>query len=1034
MLTRVETRSISPVFVGRADEVKTLDAVLARAHAGEPQFVLVGGEAGVGKTRLLEEFAARAGQGGADVVVGGCLELGADGLPFAPFATALRALHRIVGEELTQAVAGREAELARLLPGLGAPAFAGADLAPAPSHDPDARARLFELTARLLERLTARRTVVLALEDLHWADRSTRELLGYLVRSVQSARLLILATYRSDDVHRRHPLRPFLAELDRLRTVRRVELERLTLEEVRRQLAGIGGSEPERGRVAHIHARSEGNPFFVEELALTDAGQCSLSDSLRDLLLVRLEALPEAAQSIVRIAARNTRVEHRLLQVVAGLPEDELLAGLRTAVSANVLVAEDEGPSWGGAGAGAGGWEGTGYRFRHALLREAALDDLLPGERTRLSRRYAEALEADPSLVRPEERATRLASYWYHARDAAKALPAVLDAIAAARERHAYAEQLDLLERAMELWEEVPEELRAGLPPLVSLESYPPCGCRSDGRGLELHFLDLLAEACVASRLDGRREIGLGFVKKALQLTDRIPGGDPQRAAWFWLERSRLLTGLGRGDGWAELARAMELVRELPPSSVHADVLSLTAAWHMLHTQDEHTIPLAERAAEMAREVGAEEVELHARITLATLRSRTGETAGWIEEMYAVRELALRIGAPNTVQRVLINLPDSLLKLGRAREAVEEGLAGIEVLRGRGLHDGAAFCAANAAEALIALGELDRARELLDAWRPAAFGSGTQTSLALHAAEIAVLRGEFGAIPELLEAAHAHQGRNDRIPQWAIPLAVVEMRHAVGEGRYPEALAVLEKQLDRLPLPGQDGYVWSLLAYGAGLVADSAGLPGIDPDTRAALPARLAAEAERLAECPVAPLDLILRAELARARGTYDPDALAAAAQGFAAFGYPLADAQLAFRRAEALLETGGSRAQAGELLTEAWATAGRLGARPLREEVERLAARARLPLGQDSPPPAAGDTLGLTARERDVLRLVSAGRSNRQIAEELFISPKTASVHVSNLMAKLGVSSRVEAAALSHRLRLFTEPAAANTGERTGG
>ena len=334
----------------------------------------------------------------ATTAVGGCLELGADGLPFAPFATALRGLHRSLGDvELAAAVAGREAELARLLP----------DLAPGPGSparaetfdEEDGRARLFELTAQLLERMATGRTVVLAIEDLHWADRSTRELLGYLYRSLHTCRLVLLATYRADDIHRRHPLRPFLAELDRLRTVRRVELPRLTRAEVHAQIAGIQGvpePDPEQARI--IFRRSEGNPFFVEELT-ANCATCGISDSLRDLLLVRVEALPDHAQRVLQIAAQGgSAVEHALLAAVCGLPEDELLAALRAAVGANVLLPTDD---------------GDGYRFRHALLREAVSEDLLPGEGAGLNRRYAQALEADPGLVRAEQRTTRLAHYWY---------------------------------------------------------------------------------------------------------------------------------------------------------------------------------------------------------------------------------------------------------------------------------------------------------------------------------------------------------------------------------------------------------------------------------------------------------------------------------------------------------------------------------------------------------------------------------------------------------------------------------------------
>ncbi|WP_217145638.1 AAA family ATPase, partial [Streptomyces sp. AC627_RSS907] len=249
------------------------------------------------------------------------------------------------------------------------------------SRDEDGRARLFELTARLLERLATERTLVLVIEDLHWADRSTRELLGYLFRSVQRARLVILATYRSDDIHRRHPLRPFIAEIDRMRTVRRIELARFNRAEVHAQIAGIYGTEPDRQLVDRVFERTDGNAFFVEEIAhsITDGAQCGLSESLRDLLLVRVEALPDDAERVVRIVAEGgSRVEHALLAAVARLGEDELIEALRTAVGSNILLPTDD---------------DNGYRFRHALVREAVTDDLLPSERARLNRQYATALE-----------------------------------------------------------------------------------------------------------------------------------------------------------------------------------------------------------------------------------------------------------------------------------------------------------------------------------------------------------------------------------------------------------------------------------------------------------------------------------------------------------------------------------------------------------------------------------------------------------------------------------------------------------------
>ncbi|MGX1117800.1 putative ATPase [Streptomyces ambofaciens] len=478
MLGSVETRSVSPVFVGRTGELDALNEAFARASAagGEPQALLLGGEAGVGKTRLVEEFAAAANRRGAVVALGGCVEIGADGLPFAPFSTALRALRRHLPEELAAAAAGQEEELARLLPELGE----GVPITGGGRHDEESMARLFELTARLLERVAARHTVVLVLEDLHWADASTRHLIAYLFRTLRTGRLVVLATYRSDDIHRRHPLRPLLAELDRLRTVRRLELGRFTRDEVGRQIAGILAHEPDPLQVDAIFERSDGNAFFVEELAVAahEGSRTGLTDSLRDLLLVRVEALPESAQRVARIVAEGgSTVEYRLLAAVAQLAEDDLIEALRSAVNANILLPAPD---------------GDGYRFRHSLVREAVGDDLLPGERSRLNRHYAQALADDPTLVPAAERVMRLASYWYHAHDPAKALPAVLDASVEARRRHAYAEQLRLLERAMELWDSVPDDIRATLRPVDYTEVYPPCGC--DPASTPLRYLDLMAE------------------------------------------------------------------------------------------------------------------------------------------------------------------------------------------------------------------------------------------------------------------------------------------------------------------------------------------------------------------------------------------------------------------------------------------------------------------------------------------------------------------------------------------------------------
>ncbi|MFF9129081.1 AAA family ATPase [Streptomyces sp. NPDC014806] len=1005
MLSAVETRSVSPVFVGRADELEALRDALARAAAGEPQALLIAGEAGVGKTRLVEEFAMAACHAGAVIAVGGCVEIGADGLPFAPFSAALRALRRELPAAFAAAAAGQEEELARLLPELG-------EAGPG-RHDEEGMARLFELTARVLQEVAADRTVVVALEDLHWADASTRHLLAYLLRTLRSGRLVVLGTYRSDDIHRRHPLRPLLAELDRLRTVRRLDLARFTRDEVCRQIAGIIATEPDPAQVDDIFERSDGNAFFVEELAVAaDAGCCTgLTDTLRDLLLVRVEALPESAQRVVRVVAEGgSTVEYRLIAAVASLTEDDLIEALRAAVNASILIPTPA---------------GDGYRFRHSLVREAVSDDLLPGERSRLNRRYAEALETDPTLVPADQRAMRLASYWYHAHDPAKALPAVLDASVTARRRHAYSEQLGLLERAMELWDAVPEDVRARLRPLDHAEAYPACGC--DPEATPLRYLDLMAEAAVAGRLAMERERALKITKRALRLLEDDP--DPLRAAWFWSQRSRLVQALARGDGWDELATAQELVRGLPPSTVHAEVLTVAAGWSMLHKPGAEALAAAERAVQYARMVGARSVELNARLTLGGLMVDSGAVDDGLAEMRRVLEQAVREGVPSVAGRAYVNLPSELESVGRSREAAALLRDGAAYARTYGLLDSESWVWGNLSDSLYSLGEWDGAAQAAENALRRGQSAKPQGAAALCLAHLALARGEVTEAERRLQAARGHFGSHDPMPQQWLPVARIAVGVAAAQGRLADARAALARALDAGTPPGTHRYAWPLLLAAATAEADALALPAARDGREQALDRVLTTVKKLTTAAPIWHAhEKWVRAELLRAEGRATPATWSPVVTAFEALERPYDLARVRHRLAEALVTEGGDdeRAGATELLRLSHAVAEHLGARPLADSVAQLARRARLPLtgpAQAAPAPAdPAEALGLTTRERDVLRLVSAGRTNRQIAEELFISPKTASVHVSNILAKLGVSGRGEAAAVAHRLGLFPE------------
>jgi DNA-binding NarL/FixJ family response regulator len=1012
MLRSVERISVSPLFIGRGTELATLSKALRRAAEGQPQALLVGGEAGVGKTRLLEEFQCAAADT-ATVVVGGCLEVGAEGLPYAPFATMLRRLHRELGSELEAAAEGHESSLARLLPDFG-------EAAPE-SHDEFARARLFEHTALLFERLAAERTLVLAVEDLHWSDRSTRELLAYLIRTLQQARVVIIGTYRSDDLHRRHPVRPYLAELERLRTVQRLELRRLVQREVGQQLAGIlRPSVPDRDLVQRIYARSEGNPFFVEELAVSYQ-RCprGLTESLRDLLLVRVEALPEDTQGILRVlAVGGSTVEHGLLAAATGLPEDQLADSLRTAVDANIIrPSNDE----------------DGYQFRHALVREAVSDDLMPGERTRINRRYATALAATPALVCRDQATARLADYWYHAHDAALALPAALDAGREARRRNAFAEQLRMLERAIELWDDVPEQVLGAVRAYDwAEESYPACGCEP-GQWEEscerLRLIDVLAEATVAARLSGEHDRGMRFVKRALRIVDEA--SEPDRAAWFLMQRGLAKRYSNSASVVDDHEQALRLLAGRGPSAVLAEVLNRRACDGMLGETSREHLDSARQALAIAREVGARSTELHARLTLGMLHAAFGEYQEAADALDGIVEQAAEICDVDLQCRVHINLSSYHQQLGRAGAAVAAARQGLALVRRNGMaaYNGT-IVLGNLAEPLLYLGELDEAGRLLE---EELFGTGQdvhQDFLRRLRGDLALLRGDLTAAAGQLASSGC--SRTAWQPQKFLPTSSLAIRIASRTGRFAEARQTLLAVLDRGATPGHERETWQLLTYAAAAEADAYGLPAMEQD-RARTLERIRTAAAGLSQgLPLfAAWARMLDAELARAERRDTPADWLAVAEALRVSEQPHPRA-LALLRAAQALAVAGEREAASAAAASAAELAERQGDVHLVETVRQLIDRARLRPAEGAAAPAAaaqvGDgageegapAFGLTKREQDVLRLVALGWTNRQIAVELYISPKTASVHVSNILGKLAVAGRGEAAAMAHRLHLI--------------
>jgi DNA-binding CsgD family transcriptional regulator/tetratricopeptide (TPR) repeat protein len=1006
----------SPTFVGRTEELARLASAGDRAAAGTPTSVLIGGEAGVGKTRLVGELVAGARAAGSTVLAGGCVELGGEGVPFAPLIEALRGFVRDLDEPaLARLVPGQaRTELARLLPELGPPGGPGAGQRAAFVAEPgpwSEQGRLFELLLGVLERLGAERRAVLVVEDLHWADRSTRDLLAFLVRNLRHGRLLLVLTYRSDELHRRHPLRPFLAELDRGRRVERLELARFGPAEVAAQLAGIQGAPVPAELAARIHARSGGNAFFVEELAATPASTGGeLPPSLRDTLLARIELLAEPTQRVLAVAgAAGARVEHDLLAEVAALPEAELLAGLREAVSAHVLLAD--------AG------DGT-YGFRHALVKEAVYAELLPGERTSLHARFAAALAArdggdDPGV------AAELAWHWYAAHDLERALPAAVRAGLAAERAYAFAEAQRQFERALELWER--------------------CGEPAAEAGMDK--AELLSRAGEAAANAGAADRAVALVRGALAEVD--PAADPLLAGQLTERLAFHLRIAGRPGAFEAYQEAVRLVPP-GPTVARARVLAGLGQALMLRARSAEAIATCEEAIEVAKAAGDPVVEAHALNSLGTALARLDDPEGGLAALWEARRRAAELGAAKDEARACVNLSDLLEDLGRLDEAVAVASEGIEVARAAGLaRTFGAFLAGNAASALYHQGRWDESARLSRA--SLELGDEEDLNTVTLRGSMAVLdagRGEFDSALGHVRAARRLSGDEFIAVQYPPILAAAEAEVAAWRGRHEEAAATVADGLAALQGPLNDLRACMLLALGLRVEAERAELAAARHDPATLADARLVADGlarwarDTLAGPGPAWQEALLAtclAEKARVDGEAGPERWLAAVAAWeqASHPYPLAMAR--WRAAEALLARRGGRRDrdlAAELLRQGHATAVGLGARPLRGELERLARLARVELDHDAPagapdgqaPAPAGDgqgpaaDLGLTARELEVLALVAEGRSNRQVGEALFISAKTASVHVSNILAKLGVASRVEAAAVAHRLGLLDQ------------
>ncbi|WP_433250629.1 AAA family ATPase [Streptosporangium sp. CA-135522] len=955
MLDDMMGRAVSPVFVGREAELAGLTEAFEQARGNAAAAVLLGGEAGVGKTRLIGCFSEQAAREGAHVLIGGCVELSTEGLAYAPFTAAIRQLVREYGAEEVAALLpdGAARDLARLLPEFGEPS---GDV-----ESDTARARLFEQILNLLERLAERRPVILVIEDIHWADRSSRDLIAFLSRNLRSAPVLMILTYRSDDLHRQHPLRPVLAELNRVDGVLRLDLPRLTRDEVAAQMAGILGTVPEFARVGKIFQRSEGIPLFVEAL-VESGGDYSFPDSLHDLIIGSVEQLPDETQRMLRIAAAGgIRVGHALLAAVSGLSDVDLEDALRPAVAANVLQVAD----------------GRAYVFRHSLIREAVHEELLPGEHVRMHARFAEEIGRDRTLVPPGRAAIEIAHHWYSARDDLWALISAWEAAGKAAKTFAYNEKLQLLERVLTLWSKVPDAAER----------------------IGVDHTTVLEQASEAAHACGEIERGTRFVKAALDELDERT--EPGRVAELVVRRAQFKMSKRKPGALDDLRYAERLVPG--PEPERASVLSKLGSFLMFSGEVAEGTALTEEALEIARRHGDEYLEADLLLNLSVGCSIAGDLDTTITLNSTAQAIGERVGSGRIVLRAIANNVDALNNMGRSAEAIELALEGERLARKYGRYRiSGTFMANNRAEALEALGRFAEAAEVVEQALTMEPTLRTRHHLRRVRADAAVARGETDVVRSVLNEVEAFSIQEE-FTQELTTNARLKMGLHLLSGEPLTALGVGEEVVRTARIMSKPMLGWRMLAL---LSAVCEAAETIAPQRAATLRAQIEeAGAAMSVDSPVAEA---YRLGLGR-----DHDA---AATAWERLGRPFQRAKSLLFAARAAAGTGDREGVAVRLRT-AYPLAVALEVPPLITEIESLARRVGVALTQEAAPNA--DPL-LTPREQEVLRLVAQGRSNRDIAAELFISAKTVSVHVSNILGKLGVSTRGEAAAAAHRLALI--------------
>jgi DNA-binding CsgD family transcriptional regulator/tetratricopeptide (TPR) repeat protein len=994
-------------FVGREGELSRLLGALG----GDARLVLVVGDAGAGKTRFVAEAMDRAAAAGMVMVRGECLPL-AGTLPLFPVADALGELGRLEGGRLLAAALDaapgyvRE-EVGRLLPAMDP----GGGTGPAGPDGEWSQERLFAGTAEVLAAVAGRAGpgVGLVVEDVHWADSETLDFLMFLVRTGRRGPVRVVATCRGDEAPLAEHAAGWLALVRGDAGTEEIRLGPLSRAQVAGQAAALAGGPVSPLVIDYLYARAEGNAFFTEQLvAAALAGQAEgglhvpagLPARLAELLAARAARCAGDARAVLAgLAVAGRPLGEDVLAAVTGLETETVRRGLRELASAR-LLAEDT--------------AGGGHRPRHALLGEAVAAGLLPGERAVLHERAARALASagDPAL------AAEVAGHWQAAGRPAEELPARVAAAEAAQRVFGYAQAAVHLQRALELGQAQPDAAAAA--------------------GIDVPRLSVRAIDAFYRAGDSARAALVA--REAYRRFASHP--DPATAAIICHRAALFQEDDMTAAGLPVMEEALRLFGQAPPSFEHADALLVYANAFLLHLEErpEASHAALDRALEIAEAAGATELIPRALSRIAAVAFLDGQ----VEEGFAALDRGWALAATAQDAPAVVWLAgkesDALLKLGRFQRAAEIASRGFDAARQAGLQAWkvASYLVANASEALLALGHTAAAAALIDPLTTPPADTANWNIQAARA-EIDLLRGDTAAATERWRQIYAAFPNVIGRGGFAFETAPRAVEASLWAGRPGDALQEVRRALALFNGADLTIFAGRLLAAGMWACADLAEQARARRDQQAAADAAdaadgLAAWVERMDGLPFTDHPYVATipaeratwdAERTRVAGPGDPGAWDGAAKAWQDLSYPHRAGYAWWRQAQALLDAGLPAAAAAGPLRSALAAAG--GHVPLLDQIRALAERARISLQQPpadepgAPPPAQPLTrYGLTDRELTVLRLLAAGRTNPQIGAELYISASTASVHVSNILRKLGVPGRVQAAALAERAGLL--------------